>query len=459
MHCFARLASWNTAGRGDALSFNTFIGIVFADQDIITVGLRIRKQPPSLSQTSSLHAKMEAPNLAACAAKALRIATRNAALTCARASTGAEANAASANDKLNILRLPNEIFLNIADNLDVEEMAALSLTCRRMQNMLDDRLYRDAMQPGVPNRERLYVPGGRPYDDLRCDHHLYTAAVRDSESLARMLEYRVFDDEECNGQPSRTQMALRCSPLHPEDLLNASVGARASKTTAILLDYGVSVRAVCPEPTQDDVPPLHMAILAKSSFLMNLLISRGASPDQCDGQGRTAIFLAVEQVLPEMVETLIHAGAYVDSFNYNNNVTPLCELVIDMNRQIDSHGRTYSSDHWKTAEILIATGANMTKSGALHWAAVEGDRQLELIKFMVKNGADVTQRLWEKTCTSFGTIKPTALETFEMEVHRVQRRAKSRSRLPRYARVSPFMDEVFRHEEERIRRLLTFGYL
>jgi len=108
-----------------------------------------------------------------------------------------------------------------------------------------------------------------------------------------------------------------------------------------LLDPGLSVAALYKEgdgyfDMAKNSTALHVAAWRTQHATVKLLIDRGAPVDVPDGQGRTALALAVRACVdsywthrrsPDSVQMLLHAGASVSGINFPSGYAEVDELL------------------------------------------------------------------------------------------------------------------------------------
>jgi ankyrin repeat protein len=142
--------------------------------------------------------------------------------------------------------------------------------------------------------------------------------------------------------------------------------------------------------------PLHLAVADGQSDVIRALVEAGADLTVRTEFNRTPLHVAL-QMRPDLVPLLRELGAQVDapSAAYLGDVEQLARHLADGSTPSD---RTSGVDllSWaafggaaSTAELLLDRGAD-PDTGALHFAA--GGAQLELVRLLLKAGADANRR-------------------------------------------------------------------
>ena len=151
------------------------------------------------------------------------------------------------------------------------------------------------------------------------------------------------------------------------------------------------------------MPLLHGVMYRGSSEMMRLLVAHGANVDRRDHNGRTPLSTAAYEKNTLMVELLLELGAAVDTED-DQGCTPLRRIVDTL---LDDY-----QDAIPTISQLVAAGAEMVASGALHAAAVFADE--EALRVMVDAGADVAiVYMGKKMLTADLPLGLTAREYFD----------------------------------------------
>jgi serine/threonine-protein phosphatase 6 regulatory ankyrin repeat subunit B len=162
-----------------------------------------------------------------------------------------------------------------------------------------------------------------------------------------------------------------------EDILAAEALAWALYTehgecVQSLRAAGADLRAV----SRAGETTLTMAAHEGNIHFLEILISLGLSPDEPDGNGRTAMIRAVAAERPNVIRALLRSGADVNVTDLDG-WTPLAYAV--------------RSGHNTLARLLIESGADAdrpTKTGwtPLAFAATEGHRRV--LRTLLRAGAD-----------------------------------------------------------------------
>src|SRR6478735_15106 len=133
--------------------------------------------------------------------------------------------------------------------------------------------------------------------------------------------------------------------------------------------------------------------------LVNLFLTAGMDPNAIIGGdgGPTALFLAVRENHPDVVETLLKAGAKVINQG-SNALVAAAETgnVVMLNRLLESSVSKENLDEAFVAglnrpvlEVLLARGADVKTRGA---EALLFTRDPEAVSFLVSHGADINFR-------------------------------------------------------------------
>ena len=416
--------------------FGILNAIILDDQRTYTTSRRTHPRsigiPPATTKMSN--------NLAQ--ARAVKAAKREALY--ARMAHARRAKVSARRNPFNFL--PQELLAEVARHVSsVGDLSAFTQVSWVARERLLDELFRKAVDPRVANVNRWRSTIGRRHDRMR-DYYLEEATVVDSPALEGLLNQCSNPDVEvrCDGQLTHVINVLApCSPLHLEDLFLEAVRQETETTTGILIGRGV--RCNLSGLAFDDKAKLHGAIFYGSEFLLRLLLNRGEDVNQRDNRLRTALYIAAECRLPNMVAMLLEFGADVDL-----RIRGKTALRIAVETLENEWFANY--DHLShVVKQLMAAGADATESGALHKAAVLGEAGI--VQLMLKGGANPAERctameLWEMRDIS--TRPATALECFGMQVHRRQREA---AYILRH-QIATLDDEFYAAEEE-IRRLLS----
>lgn len=141
-----------------------------------------------------------------------------------------------------------------------------------------------------------------------------------------------------------------------------------------------------------------------------------------DEIGKSPLWLAVENCLPEMAETLIAHGASVNVTDQDGN--SLLHLIV--NNWLNSN-RDTTRNFISIVNILLNSGININITNnkglsCLHEAAISGDKEMAL--FLIENGADINQKnnegftpfLWGLCANVWERDIPRHVETLEVLV-------------------------------------------
>ena len=189
--------------------------------------------------------------------------------------------------------------------------------------------------------ERFDHMGTAPWIDMsvRASFRLSGEAVRDVTPLEHAV--RILGEE--NGSPEKQRVLELLHRMDRKTQLKNAIRQGDSGTVNRLLDA---------DPTLLEVDLWPPAVYeAKSLAMTRLLLDRGLNPNRCSAP-RLPLHLSVYQVLPEMIECLLNAGA--DSTMRN----PLGETPLDL---LDAYEPRPIGDPdvHRIKALLLAAGAEM----------------------------------------------------------------------------------------------------
>jgi len=129
--------------------------------------------------------------------------------------------------------------------------------------------------------------------------------------------------------------------------------------------------------TADEQAPIHVAAREGHDDIVACLLAQGASVNQRDGRGRTALMLSATGGHAGLVELLVLHGAGLEDAD-KESITPLTNAII--------HG------HCEIAQFLLSGGANvnaMDSSGRspLDVAVYQGNS--DMVDILLENGANM----------------------------------------------------------------------
>ncbi|KAJ7645151.1 ankyrin repeat-containing domain protein [Mycena polygramma] len=177
--------------------------------------------------------------------------------------------------------LPPELIALLPPSLSIASLNALSLTCRRLHEILQPQL-ESRITPQLARELLLWAAASRP--------HIVKKLLSPPHSI---------HPDPGNGAPMYW-------PLH--------VAAKAGNTeiAALLLEAGADPAA---EWGQDEFQPLHLAAMNKDLDMMKLLLDRGSPVDACfgcDGASESALHYACAIGNLDMVKLLLERGASLE---------------------------------------------------------------------------------------------------------------------------------------------------
>ena len=161
---------------------------------------------------------------------------------------------------------------------------------------------------------------------------------------------------------------------------------------------------------KDGRTPIHYAVELKDKEFVAFLISNGIDKDAKDNDEITPIYLAVASSNMEMVEFLISEQVNVNSITAEG-LTPLYTSVVNDDKIIENlligggadlqsevgytplhavagKGVTGMAEFWLKKGAKINSNINPTGDTPLHNAVAA--KKIEMIKFLIRNGADTT---------------------------------------------------------------------
>jgi ankyrin repeat protein len=292
-----------------------------------------------------------------------------------------------------LMRLPNELFLDVASYLKrFEDLNSLVRTTRFFHRMLNHHLYRRAVATDHHVRNHIVCSVLSGYqlasltllldNGLSVNHTVQWNLYADEETmlrflckspgqersvpLARLLIQRGADIEAKDGRYSYTVLYEAISHLNYE-------------IAALLLAHGADPNAVI----KWGDTPLNFAIRRSNAKMVNLLVTHGAAVDGRDGNGNTPLLFALQCLNCSVVPVLLAHGADAGAHN-EGGVTPLHEASM-----------WFGSGRRELAESLLAHGAVVSAideygQTPLHWASsAPRNRGFFMAKLLLQNGADV----------------------------------------------------------------------
>jgi len=148
------------------------------------------------------------------------------------------------------------------------------------------------------------------------------------------------------------------------------------------------------------LPETHIAIMKSDLKELAQLLEGGASPDEADDCGRTALWLACRNAEFMMAEKLIKVGANINAESHELKWTPLMCACGE------------KAKHTECMRMLLAEGADPNQADYKGWTplmrcALAGN--LASIKMLLEHGADhtvaITDGLIDKPTNAAGMAR------------------------------------------------------
>jgi ankyrin repeat protein len=295
--------------------------------------------------------------------------------------------------ELPLLRLPNELFLEVASHLkSFKDLNSLVRTSCFFHGMFNTNLYRRAVASGIVlddivgwvlSRYRLASL------TLLLDHGLSVNHIgrigRDRRFEQTMLHFLCKRPQQGRSVPLARLLIQRGADTTAKDarsdtILFCAIWNYSCPIVTVLLENGVDPNAA----DTFGVTALHFACDAPwdNAEMIHLLIAGGANIEARSSDGDTPL-TALDQPRPRVMAALLEHGADAGVHNKRRE-TPL-------------HWAStwFNSDHQELAKSLLEHGAivNATDNRGrtpLHWVfkSYRGDCRF-MAKFLLENGADV----------------------------------------------------------------------
>jgi ankyrin repeat protein len=248
--------------------------------------------------------------------------------------------------------------------------------------------------------------------------------ARDADGNTPLLLAAIYAGPECvelllkKGADVNASNKLGATPL-----IRAATNYEEAK---LLIDAGADVKVKTKHPTEPGRTPLTLAARKYgNSKTVKLLLSKGADAKERNNRGVNPIQVAAACGDLDTVKLLVEAGADVNDFTavpglgafsvrtplgwaaYHNDV-PMVRYLLE--RKADPNQATplgtpltwaARGNSAQAAEVLLAHGARTdVKSGdgttPLHWAVGSDSSHPELVKLLLKNGADPNAEFGEQ---------------------------------------------------------------
>lgn len=183
------------------------------------------------------------------------------------------------------------------------------------------------------------------------------------------------------------------TPLH-----SACMNGR-DNVVRFLINVGAKVESL----DKDGQSPLHIAIAFGHATVIRTL--KPAEINALNSKGLTLLSIACQYRQPDSVKTLLELGASIKQPN-DNKLTPLAFLC-QVPREKDSDSKAV-----EIAKLLLEKGADVNGANAiggpktfspLHYACARGN--LELVKYLVDQGADINRKFSSMGITPLDTAK------------------------------------------------------
>lgn len=210
-----------------------------------------------------------------------------------------------------LLDIPNELLLQIAENLNSDSLNCLLRTSRFSATLLTPLLHKLATQ------DKYDTPA------------LLWAAERGYLQLMALLLDKGADINIQNRRDWITGTALHKVAMHQD-----------SSMIRLLLDKGANVEAV----DQHMKTPLHHAVIEGFEEMVELLLRKGANVKVEDYRGATPLQVAIAKGADSIITLLLNSGADIEARN-EKGMTALHQAVL------------YGS--LPTIKLLLDRGANM----------------------------------------------------------------------------------------------------
>ncbi|TVY16365.1 Ankyrin repeat domain-containing protein [Lachnellula arida] len=170
------------------------------------------------------------------------------------------------------------------------------------------------------------------------------------------------------GSDSRPQRKIESTLL-----LDAGRDGNEELACSLLNEGGANIR----ETNGDGQTALHLAVLNSHESVLRLLIEKGADIEASTKDGSKPLYIAAKSGNLSLVEALLSFGAEVKSFNVKTQTTAFYQAI--------------ENDHEKVARILLEHGQDidfkvLKGRTALYSAVVR--RKLALVEFLLRQGAN-----------------------------------------------------------------------
>lgn len=244
----------------------------------------------------------------------------------------------------------------------------------------------------------LYERGqGVPADPVRAEV-LFLQAAEQGHDLARRKRQlqvgstagQIQSQGGSSGQGMRRNLISAATANQPDDHGRLALGNSVLRGDRVRMERLIAAGASVNARDSLGNSALHYAVQVRSAAAVKALVASGADPSVPDGAGNTPLHLAVAADLPDIARSLLAAGAPGDRMNEAGWSPAMLSQRSDSAAIQALFGDAPSSE----------TGASLAQLSALQktprmrdWsllaiAAWQGE--LDLVRALVKNGADVS---------------------------------------------------------------------
>ncbi|TAL38070.1 MAG: hypothetical protein EPN93_04905 [Spirochaetes bacterium] len=246
------------------------------------------------------------------------------------------------------------------------------------------RLY-EAVRAGDMQKMRTLLHEGVDLRHPACTGLLHTAVEFDNaDSLRQLLESGMHANE-------------RPVSYNGETALHMAVSKGKQELVNLLLDGGALPDLLADEALTQGLTPLHYAVIGNDLLMVKLLLDRGASVSTTSFDGRSTLYIAVQQGRYRVVHLLLARGVSVQAGDASGD-TPLhaaVELAAGECGADSQDANDPEACRSCLVRLLLRNGAGVNARGTggnspLHTAI--GRNCLEIVKLLIGDGADVYAR-------------------------------------------------------------------
>ena len=188
------------------------------------------------------------------------------------------------------------------------------------------------------------------------------------------------------GGPQRTSSSARTRQQQIRRLINAAAAGDTNKVLQIL-NSGVNINATFArdESQLSGKTALMAAASGGHSDLVSALIKRGVTVDLKHYSGQTALMFAAHSGDKSTIETLLRAGADANAKVVSFHAGEFTPLIITINSD--------RPQRFEIAKLLLAAKAEVNPKGQFFISPLMSALEdLEMVQFLVAQGADVNQK-------------------------------------------------------------------